>query len=328
MPKAWPDEWNIELRREVVDIRSISWENKLYELLIDPIDAQLQDLGVRHLVVMPDLGLSLVPFQCLQDDDGTRLSERYTISYAPSFPSLVDTLTRLQNTSVPESILFVQDPTDSLTFAKWERDMVTKCFSSGKVRVLDSSTADKESIASAAPHYDVIHFCTHGRFDSESPKKSGVALKGGEWLSLQEIERLTFKDGALVFLSACETARLKLHSRSASAGMSPSFLSAGAATVVSSFWAVNDLSTALFAARFYENLIRMRRSRLESITEAASWIRHIDTDWVETITRSLTIGVWASTMPPEQAAPTKKRATFPFNDYYFWGAFGLYGSWV
>ena len=110
----------------------------------------------------------------------------------------------------------------------------------------------KEALASAIRDVDIVHFATHGRFDSEDVSRSGIALRSGQWLTLADMQHLTFKDGALVFLSACETARLELAGRSTPLGIVPSLFEGGASTVIATFWKVNDLSTALVAARFYE----------------------------------------------------------------------------
>lgn len=303
---------------------------------IAPIEMQLKELGVSHLIIMPDLALSLVPFHSLQNDGGVALMDRFAVSYAPSFATIVDSLTRRQHSHASKSLLFIHDPTNSLRYASWEREMVCKWFPRESVCTLDSSNADKETIISAARNVDVLHFCTHGRFDSEDPQKSGIALRNGQWLSVAEIGELSLKKSPLVFLSACETARLKLRSRFDSVGISPSFLRAGAATVISSFWAVNDLSTALIAARFYENLIRARMHCLESIMDAAKWVRNLRVGDLRSITRTLTpLSLTASGRKEEKLSTGLLRLTkkpedqeeLPFADYYFWAAFALYGSW-
>lgn len=303
--------WNIHpIQKKVVLGPGHDWTKTLYQILIKPFESDLQQLNIKHLIIVPDLILSLIPFHLMQNGSGEFLGDKYKISYAPNMAVVVDALAHERKRPLPSSLLIIKDPTQTLQMAELESAMITKLFQPKSVRVLDSTTATRENIASAIRDADIIHFCTHGRFDSEEPEKSGLCVKNGHWLTLDEIRAFEIPNGATVYLSACETARLKLSSRVYSIGIVPAFLEAGASTVISTFWEVEDVSTALVADRFYKNLIVSRLDHLESLADATKWIRRLNIEEIKEI-----IG-----------KPNIARRSY--SDYYFWGGFALYGSWT
>jgi CHAT domain-containing protein len=104
----------------------------------------------------------------------------------------------------------------------------------------------------------VLHFATHGLIDEDQPERSGLALtpQPPEWdglLQTREIFKLHLR-GALVTLSACQTALGKSVTGEGIIGLSRAFFYAGANTVVASLWDVNDAATPEFMARFYSGI--------------------------------------------------------------------------
>jgi len=112
--------------------------------------------------------------------------------------------------------------------------------------------------------YRVLHFATHGVLDPEQPLLSFLALSGRDSrgrpvdgaLYAHEIYDLDLP-AELVTLSACDTA-LGRHvpGEGLVSGLPRAFLSAGAARVLISLWAVEDRSTRDLMARFYQGLLR------------------------------------------------------------------------
>ncbi len=58
-------------------------------------------------------------------------------------------------------------------------------------------------------------------------------------------------------------------------GLSSGFLYAGAATVISSLWAVDDLSTSLLMNRLYENMIPKKMGNAAALRDAQLWVRNL-----------------------------------------------------
>lgn len=329
-PKAG-NSWDIALKQNNFILYS-GWQATLYDLLIAPFETQFEQSGVKHLIFMADLALMLIPFHLLENSDRVPLGQRYRVSYCPSFALLVDALTRPKEPCGTGSLLIIADPTKTLRFVPWERMMIAGVFPAERVRVLDVSTATKEAVAAGVRDADIVHFATHGRFDSEDVARSGVALSDGQWLSLDDMQRLAFKDGALVFLSACKTARLKLAGRSTPLGIVPSLFEGGASTVIATFWEVNDLSTALVAARFYDNWLVRKLPKLDSLIEAMQWVRLMPADQARRIAEH-PVDIRAVRSPTSVLAGLKKifgpsnQISRPFTQEYYWGPFALYGAW-
>ena len=98
----------------------------------------------------------------------------------------------------------------------------------------------------------IFHFSGHAVFDWSKPDTSCLKFTGKERPGLAEIRSLQFAPGALVFLSACGTARTG-HSveRCSPHGIVNAFFEAGAATAISTLWPVEGAAAALVAHWFY-----------------------------------------------------------------------------
>lgn len=99
--------------------------------------------------------------------------------------------------------------------------------------------------------YRLVHFATHGFFNSEQPELSGLVLslmdQGGKaqdgFLRLTDIYNLRLP-AEVVVLSACQTALGKEIRGEGVVGLTRGFMYAGARRVVASLWQVDDLATA------------------------------------------------------------------------------------
>jgi CHAT domain-containing protein len=119
-------------------------------------------------------------------------------------------------------------------------------------------TALREAVASRA---DLLHIATHGYVDASRPRLSALALTrdadkdaASSAFGLLEILQLPVRS-RLVVLSACETSRGRLLPGEGVLGPAQAFLQAGAASVLASYWRVDDAETALFMSAFYRRLL-------------------------------------------------------------------------
>ena len=132
----------------------------------------------------------------------------------------------------------------------------------------------------------LLHIATHGRIDARRPRLSALALtpdrsaQGNAAFSLLDILSLKLH-ARLVVLSACDTSRGRLLPGEGVLGLAQAFRQAGAASVLASFWRVDDDATAAFMQRFYQHLIAdrlpasaaLRRAQLDqaSTDSTYSW---------------------------------------------------------
>ena len=97
-----------------------------------------------------------------------------------------------------------------------------------------------------------MHLACHGMFRSDNPMFSSLKLHDG-WLTAADVLHLDLA-GALVTLSACESARNEVFAGDELIGLTRAFLGAGAATLVASLWLVQDETTLEMMETWYEHL--------------------------------------------------------------------------
>ena len=154
----------------------------------------------------------------------------------------------------------------------------------GEPRILEGEGADETAFHQICGKYALIHMATHGYFIAPSGfigddltssrrdyalSRSVLLLAGGNrhlhdpffdpsgtpdgLLSAREVSRLRTLPADLIVLSACQTAQGVVTPDGIS-GMLNAWKMAGAGTLVSSLWNVNDEATAYFMRCFYEAL--------------------------------------------------------------------------
>ena len=110
--------------------------------------------------------------------------------------------------------------------------------------------------------YRYLHFATHGVLAGDVPYLNQPALVlsqtadlGGEdgFLTMSEVLKLPLR-ADMVVLSACQTALGREVTGEGVVGLTRAFLYAGSRAAVVSLWPVDDASTAVFMARFYEHV--------------------------------------------------------------------------
>jgi len=136
--------------------------------------------------------------------------------------------------------------------------------------------ANKQKFLSAPAHgYRVLHIATHGLINVEHPDLSGLVFslldeEGRNvdgFLRLNDIYNLDLS-ADLVVLSACRTGLGPDVKGEGVVGLTTGFMYAGAKTVVSSLWKVDDTATAEFMSYFYRALLRDGLSPAEALRTA------------------------------------------------------------
>jgi CHAT domain-containing protein len=128
--------------------------------------------------------------------------------------------------------------------------------------------------------FAILHFATHGLLDPRRPENSGLLLstvdpQGRErvgFVGLRDIYSLR-APVELVVLSACRTALGKEVRGEGMIGLTRGFMYAGASSVVSSLWKVNDEATSELMRRFYENMLRRGMTPAAALGAAQNSIR-------------------------------------------------------
>jgi CHAT domain-containing protein/tetratricopeptide (TPR) repeat protein len=151
-----------------------------------------------------------------------------------------------------------------------------------------------------------------------------------ERLTLQDIfAKLKLPNASVVVLSACETGMVKLERGDEYIGLPSGFLYAGSPTVISSLWAVDDLSTNLLMNRWYENVLQNKMGKAAALRDVQLWVQDLTyTDVLECLEREH----FKQHIPREIIRSYKLKCADqpdekPFEHPYYWGAFTCNGSW-
>jgi CHAT domain-containing protein len=119
--------------------------------------------------------------------------------------------------------------------------------------------------------YKVIHLALHGYVDPEYPDRSALVFAPEEphtddgLLQVREIRDLRF-NASLITLSACDTGVGPVGEEGA-ANIVNAFIEAGAQSVVSTLWELEDHATAQLMTAFYANLSH-REEKAEALRQA------------------------------------------------------------
>lgn len=248
----------------------------LYDALIRP----LRDLPKKDLfVVIRDGQLNLVPFDALRAPSGRYIVETKAILYSPSATTFYR-LTSEQSSPGKKSLLAVGGvpyTRSGITRASLTRGFDRNGFadlpaSGDEVRIAEvrfpknastvlSGAAATESAFKRLPlrDYRVVHLAVHGFADPVFPDRAALVLMtdraAGDdgFLQSSEVADLRF-NADLVVLSACETAVGALEGEEGIENLSRAFLLAGARTVISTLWQVDDDASLFLMKHFYAHL--------------------------------------------------------------------------
>ncbi len=156
-----------------------------------------------------------------------------------------------------------------------EADSIAETVGKSRTEIASGFAANREKVLNPSiADYRILHFATHGLVDVNRPEVSSIVLsqfdENGEkregFLRLQDIYSLDLATD-LVVLSACQSGIGKEIKGEGLMSLNNAFLQAGAKSVVSSAWKVDDEATAEFMKRFYTNLISKGLTTSESLRQ-------------------------------------------------------------
>jgi CHAT domain-containing protein len=131
-----------------------------------------------------------------------------------------------------------------------------------RLEATDFRASRATAIGGDLANYRFVHFATHGVFDAEEPRLSGLVFSlvdpSGKpqdgYLRLGDVYNMHLP-AEVVVLSGCQTALGKDIRGEGLVGLTRGFMYAGARRVVASLWEVDDLATAELMRRFYRSMI-------------------------------------------------------------------------
>jgi CHAT domain-containing protein/Tfp pilus assembly protein PilF len=315
---------------------------KLYNWLIKPLEPELNQPNIKHIVLAPDSVTRYIPFATLYDGQ-KYLIQRYSISTvnaatttdvserfpqpkanrpfllamgASTFPQSTPRLSDLN--SVPaelNAIVKINDPSKGIYPGA---QFLNETF---------SYTALQDNLK----NYQILHIATHGKADVGRSENSFIVAGNSTPITLAQIQTLQ-KYGLnkihLVVLSACETA---VGGNDADgmemAGLSQAFLGGNAAkSVLASLWSVDDDSTALSMMQFYQKLAQGNITKAEALQQVQTdFINHKFTP----VQAKAMLRYVITSSTPTQSRPRSVVDDREKNNYshpFYWAPFILIGN--
>jgi len=234
----------------------------------------------KRLIIVPDGRLHLLPFDALVDHSGRYLVFSHTITYASSASFLylvkaaaprpaqqlflgVGGIPYEQNAELAKIATmrgYVTRKLVNLPASKEEVLAAQALTHSDGHSLLTGKKATKSAFEhSASEEHAIIHLAVHGVANEQHPERAALILlsdnsSGDDGiLEASEIVHLHF-NADLVVLSACDTAVGRLQGEEGIANLSLAFQLAGAKTVVSTLWSIDDTTALYLMKRFYARL--------------------------------------------------------------------------
>jgi CHAT domain-containing protein/tetratricopeptide (TPR) repeat protein len=265
--------------------------SKLYDKLIRPFKKDLK----KELIIVPDGILGTIPFEALiSEKDETPyyfnahkyLIDAHQVSYAYSATLLKDVLTK-KHKQEPTNLLLAMAPFSTAdttlmpdlfvyqniaygdTSAK-RSDIVPLKFSGQEVanitKLMNGTAsygkdATESKFMKIAANYRIIHLATHSQINDKSSDYSFLAFNEikdsieNELLFVRELYNLSL-NADLVVLSACETGVGNVQKGEGIISLARAFTYAGAKSIVTTLWQVNDQKSKILMIDFYKHLKR------------------------------------------------------------------------
>jgi CHAT domain-containing protein len=275
---------------------------ELYALLLQPVRRRA---SVRHLIIVPDGTLHLLPFDALKSDDGRYVLESDVVTYSPSATVLhllrtspVDKGAKFKFLGVggvaysgaaivgkeagarPVSGGAAPDDFFNLSAAKLpdlpgsreELNGIAEMINAPVDMLVQGRATEAAFKSLGLSDYQIIHLAVHGVADETFPDRAALVLGSSPdlqedgLLQAREIRDLRLK-AELVTLSACDTGNGHLLGQEGVASLERSFILAGAKAVIASLWTTDDIYTGTLMKRLYKHL-RAGQEKGEALRQA------------------------------------------------------------
>ncbi len=333
--------------------------------------------GIEELIIVPHLYLHQIPFGAMPIEEGkgerekgkggdsssysllptpySLLGDQFLIRYVPSCQILEYCRNRPPVTT-PTEYGTVEDATEDLPCSSFEGEQIAQLYQIPENRRhrgrQNATVANYRQLAKQVQGILSTH---HAQSRLDNPLHSELLLADGS-ITLGELLTPGWRLPQLVdvFLSCCETGLgLPETLTDDILTLSFGFLCAGARSVVSTLWAVDDLATALFSL-FYHRY-KKSLSRPAALRQAQQDLRTLTGETLATEYKPLLLPLLIEKL--QQVSTAQKQAqkqsqqdavdywkerykqvnkarnmldsackeAFPFSDYFYWAAFTCHG---
>jgi CHAT domain-containing protein len=242
---------------------------QVYDWLIRPAESDLIQNGTQTLVFVLDGYLRNLPMAILHDGKQF-LIQKYNLAIAPGLQLLEPRpLREVQLKVFAAALSEARQGFSALPGVVREVEQISALLPTKGL--LNSQFVSKELQARIqALSYPIVHLATHGQFSSNAADTFILTWDGR--VNVKDFDRLLrSRNGEkkrpieLLVLSACETAS---GDSRAALGLAGAAIRSGARTTVGTLWQVNDESTSILMAEFYQQLAKSKISTAQALRNA------------------------------------------------------------
>jgi CHAT domain-containing protein len=335
------------VKNPAIDPRPLGKE--LYDILIKPIEKQLDGAKAKTLLWSLDGNLRLLPLAALWDGQQyfgqkyqnvtvtlasrTRLGEAVTQGWR----ALGLGVTQSETIREPNGTRDI--PFKSLPAVRTELASIVRNDGSpdgvlpGQI-LLDTDFNETKLKKELLNNYQVIHIASHFSLNPGDATKSFLVMGNGQILTVDELktnEELSFGGVELLTLSACDTAVVEKDSSGKEIeGFGYVAQQKGAKAILATLWSVADESTSLLMSEFYR--LRKENPRLTK-AEALQMAQRemIDGKLSPAAGSAGGLDRGAELAGDAQRSPDGPKFSYdkskPYAHPYFWSPFVLIGNW-
>lgn len=249
------------------------WNNALGRI-VEALD------GEKEVLIIAGGMISLLPLHAAwRSDEQEPTRRRYamdslTFRYAPNARSFLAAHRTAGRTRI-DKVLAVTNPSPTrqlpLPGAESEIGCLLRHFGE-RATVLRGAEATREAVLKVLPEFSVLHFACHGRVVPDHPLDNGLYMAYDQRLTLRDLLALRLTNARLAVLSACDTAVTGIVLPDEVFGLPAGLMIAGVDGVVSALWQVEDASSMLLMAQFYNSWIGDGLEPSEALAKAQRWM--------------------------------------------------------
>jgi CHAT domain-containing protein len=239
-------------KRTTSEYLAESWQ--LYDWLIRPLEALLEQHKIDTLVFVPDGALRTIPMSALNDRQNF-LVEKYAIAITPGLTLMEPRpIARTNVALIAAGLSEAVQGYPALPFVDAEMKKLTELF---HPQIMMNKDFGEETLGKefGARPYSIVHLASHGEFSGDVKKT--FVLTYASRFTLDALEQLIrpsqLRDQPveMLALSACQTAA---GDDRAALGLGGIAVKAGARSAFASLWFVSDQASTTLVGDFYTTL--------------------------------------------------------------------------
>jgi CHAT domain-containing protein len=256
---------------------------KLFQLLLEPFEKQLQSKNT--LIVIPDLELSLLPFESLTLERKSKITRPYYIIYDFNFlyhfsstlygrsllnqrPNRKSEINLFACAPITNKIESRYNRYKSLPYSQIEVETINELFVKEglKSTIMLDTNATIQVLKSNSNKYSIIHLATHGIINEDEPEFSGLLFydnKKSDFNNFSKLRVFSIKETynlqlktELVVLSSCKSGVGKNIKGDGLYTLYRGLYFAGAKSILFSIWNIGDKFSAKFMSMFYKFILK------------------------------------------------------------------------